>query len=119
MREILDIYMQKARLISLEGRMFWSWLPCGQSPQIAHPMPAQAAVKPGARDVRIEELTNHCQKIIQRHQQRLAKRHSDRLLRRVQCRLQPVRRVAAIMNAVAMPPLIHGLFGRAEPLSQD
>jgi hypothetical protein len=36
-----------------------------------------------------------------------------------QCGLKPVRRVTAIMNVVTMPPLVNGLFGRAEPPSQD
>ncbi len=48
LREILDVHVQITRLVGFEGRMFWSWLPCGQSPQIAHPMPAQAAVQPRA-----------------------------------------------------------------------
>jgi hypothetical protein len=38
-----------------------------------------------------------------------------RLLRRGQGRLQPVRCVAAIMNAVAVLPLVDGLLGRPEP----
>jgi hypothetical protein len=33
--------------------------------------------------------------------------------------LQPVRRVAAIMDAVAMPSFVEGLLSRSEPFGQD
>ena len=45
--------------------------------------------------------------------------HRRRLLRRGQCGLQPVRRVAAIMHAVAMPPLVDGLLVCRENDSLD
>ena len=41
----------------------------------------------------------------------------DRFLFRLT--LQPVRRVAAVMNAVAVFPFVDGLLGRAEPLRQN
>ncbi len=34
-------------------------------------------VKPRARDVRVQELTHHGQKVIERYQQCLAQRHSQ------------------------------------------
>ena len=46
-------------------------------------------------------------------------RHRHRLLCRGQCRLQPVRRVAAVMNTVAVLTFVNGLLGRTEPLHQD
>ena len=61
-------------------------------------MPAKAAVKPRARDVRVQELTHHGQKVIERYQQCLAQRHSHDLLRRRQCGLKPMRCVAAILD---------------------
>jgi hypothetical protein len=42
-----------------------------------------------------------------------------RTLCRGQCRLQVVRRVAAVMHAVAVLPLTDGLLGRAEPFCKD
>ena len=49
-----------------------------------------------------------------RHQQRRAQRHATALLRRVQRRLQPVRRVAAVMHAVAVPPFADGVAADVE-----
>ena len=98
-------------------------MPCAwvfrlQIAQIAHPMPPQTPVKPGARDLRVEKLPHHRQQVIDRHQQRLAQDDRYCLLRRRQRGLQPVRRVAAVMHALTMPPFVDGLLGRAEPLRQ-
>jgi len=45
---------------------------------------------------------------------RLAQCHSDGLLRRRQCGLKPVRRMATILDAVALAPFINGLRGNPE-----
>ena len=131
--QILHVDVDIARLVSLEGAVFGPRRLCLQVTQVADAMPTQTAVQTRARDVRVQEFSYHRQKIIERHQQRLAKGDSNCHLCRVQCRLQPVRRVTAIMNVVTMLPLIHGLFvcrendsldrfltlQTAEPLSQD
>jgi hypothetical protein len=83
-----------------------------QVKQVAHAMPAKAAVKPRARDARVQELTNHGQQVIERYQQCLAQRHSHDLLRGRQGGLKPVRRVAAILDGVALAPFPYGLLGR-------
>jgi hypothetical protein len=89
-------------------------LPGLQVAQIADAMPAQTAVEPRARDIRIQELAHHRQQVVERHQQRLAQRHGDGLLRRRQGRLQPMRRVAAIRNTVALAPFVDRLRIRQE-----
>jgi len=52
--------------------------------------------------VRIEELAHYREQVVERQQKRLAQRHRDGLLRRRQRRLQAVRRVAAVVNVVAV-----------------
>jgi len=73
--------------------------------------PAQAAVETRARDVRVQELAHHREQVVERQQQRPAQGHGNGLLRRRQRRLQPVRGVAAVMNAVPIAPLPDGLLG--------
>jgi hypothetical protein len=90
-----------------------------QIAQIAHPVATQTPVETGARDIRVQELPNHRQQVIQRNQKRGAQCHRDRLLRKRQRGLQPVGRVAAVKHAVAVPPLVDRLLGRPEPLRQD
>ena len=68
--------------------------------------------------VRVEELPHHRKQVVDRHQQRLAQDHRHGLLRRGQSRLQPVRRVAAVMHRVSVLPFVDGLLGRAEPFRQ-
>ena len=111
--------MQVARLVGLERLVLW---PGGfrlQIAQIAHPVPPQAAVEARARNLGVQELADHGERVVDRHQQRLAQNDRHRLLRRGQGRLQPVRCVAAIMHAVAVLPLVDGLLGRPEPLRKD
>ena len=83
--------------------------------------PAARAADDGgrARHLRVQELAHHRQQVIKRHPQRLAQDNCHRLLRRGQRGLQPVRRVAAVMNRVAVPPFVDGLLGCAEPLRQS
>ena len=81
-----------------------------ENPQVADAMPPQARIQARARDIRIQELPNHGKQIIQRHQQGLAHGHRDSLLRRGQCCLQPVRRVAAVIHAVAFALFPHRLL---------
>ena len=86
-----------------------------QIAQIANPMPPKTPVEARTRDIRVHELPDHRQQVGERDQQCFAQNDRHRLLRRVQGRLQPVRCVAAIMNAVAVLPLVNGLLGRPEP----
>ena len=58
------------------------------------------------------------QQVVDRHQQRLAQNHRNGLLCRCRRGLQPVRRVAAIMDAVAVPPFVDRVLGRAETFRQ-
>ena len=60
-------------------------------------MPTQTPVEPGARDVRVQELPHHAEKVVERQQQRLAQGHRHRLLWRRERRLQPMRGVAPVM----------------------
>lgn len=58
------------------------------------------------------------QQVIERYQQRRAKGDRNGLLGRGQRRLQAVRCMTAVVNAVAVLPFIHRLLGRAEAFSQ-
>ena len=72
-------------------------------------MPPQTAVQARARRVRIEKLPDHGKQIVERDQQRLSQGHRDGFLRWRQCRLQPMRGMATILNAVPLAPFINGL----------
>ena len=67
----------------------------------------------------VERIRTHHGRWPARIHHHLHQNHRHRLLRRGQRGLQPVRRVAAIMNAVAMLPFVDGLLSRPEPLRQD
>ena len=110
--------MQVAGLVGLERLVLRPRRYRLQIAQIAHPVPTQTAVKPRARDVRVQELADHGEQVVDRHQQRLAQHDRHRHLRRGQRRLQAVRGVAAVMHAVPVLPLVDGLLGRAKPLRQ-
>ena len=78
---------------------------------------------PGFRNSRSETLRRHWVKpngereqVVDRHTKRLAQNNRDRLPCRRQYRLPVVRRVAAVVDAVAMLPFADRLSGRAEPL---
>jgi len=105
--------------IGLESLVLRLWGLVLQIAQVAHPVPAQTAVQTGARGIRVEKLADHCQEVIERNQQRLAQRHRDGLLRRRQRRLQPVRRMAAIFDAVAVTPFVDRLLRGPEPVRQN
>ena len=102
--------MQIARLICLEGRVCrlgFFWL---QLAQVAHTMTAQAAIKTGPRNMWVQELAHHGEQIIQRQKQGCSQCNSHSLLRRAQCGLKPVRRVAQVVDAIALTPLPDGLL---------
>ena len=82
-------------------------------------MAAQAPVQTRTRDLRVQEFSDHRQQIIDRDRQRPAQNHRYGLLCRGQRGLQLVRRVAAVMNALSMPPFVDGLLSRPEPFRQD
>jgi len=68
--------------------------------------------------MRVQELAHHGQQVVKRHQQRLSQRHRHGLLGRRQGGLQPVRRVAAILDAVALAPLVDRLRRHTETRGQ-
>jgi len=72
-------------------------------------MPPQTAVQARARRVRIEKLPDHGKQIVERDQQRLSQGHRDGFLRWRQRRLQPMRGMATILDAVPLAPFINGL----------
>ncbi|CUH40984.1 hypothetical protein JSE7799_03725 [Jannaschia seosinensis] len=118
LRQVFHVDVEVARLVGLEGAVLRLGRLGLQVAQVSHAMPAQAAIQPRARGVRVQELPHNRQQIIQRHQQRLSQGHRDGLLRWCQRRLEPVRRVAAIRDAVALAPLVNGLLRYAEALGQ-
>ncbi len=85
----------------------------------ADPMPTQASIQPGARDVRVEKLADHGEQVVERQQQTLSQRDRHGLLRRCQRGLQPVRRVAPVVDGIALAPLSDGLLRDAVALGHD
>ena len=116
LRQVFHVDMDVSRLVSLEGAVLRLLFLGRELAQVSHAMPPQATIQARARGVRVQELAHHCQQVIQRDQQRLAQGHRDGLLRRRQCGLKPVRRVAAILDAVSLAPFIDGLRGDPEAL---
>lgn len=119
LRQILHVDVDITGLASLESAVFRPGRLGLQVAQIAHTMPAKAAVEPRARDIRVQELPHHGQQVIERDQQGLAQRHGHGFLRGRKRGLQAVLRMAAILNAVALAPLPDGLFGRPVALCQN
>ena len=115
LRQVFHVDMQVAGLVGLEGAVRRLRLFRLQRPQVAQAMAPQAAVEAGPRDLRVEELAHHGQQVVERQQKRLAQRHRNGLLRRRQRRLQPVRRVAPVVNVLAVAPLPHRLLARPKP----
>ena len=108
--QILDVDVQVAGFVGLEAAVRGLGLLRLQRLQVAHPVAPQAAVEARAGNMRIEELAHHGEQVIERQEKRLAQRHRDGLLRRGQRRLQPVRRVAPVVDIVATAPLPNRLF---------
>lgn len=119
LRQILHVDMDVSRLIGLEAAVLGARRFGLQIAQISDAMPAQATIQTRARDVRVQELAHYGKQVIERDQKRLAQGHGDSLLGGRQGRLKSVRRVAAIFNAVAVTPLINGLFRRPVSLRQN
>jgi hypothetical protein len=69
------------------------------------------------RGIGVEELVHHRQQVVERHQQRPAQRHHRQCGR--QRRLQPMRRMTAIFNAVAVASFVNRLFGRPGPVREN
>ncbi|CAM4420544.1 hypothetical protein PARU111607_18005 [Palleronia rufa] len=116
LRQVFHVDMQIAGLIGPERlvrrlRRLWC-----EVAELAHPMSPQTAIQPGARDVRVQELANDGQQVVERQQQSLPQRYGNRLLGRGQRRLQPVRGVAVVVNAIPLAPLPDRLFGDAVAL---
>ena len=111
--------MDVSGLISPEGAVFWPGDLGLQISQVADAMTAQAAVQPRARGIRVQELTDDSQKIVERDQQRLAQRYGEALLGWRQRRLQPMGRMAAILDAIALAPLVDGLRCHPETLGKN
>jgi hypothetical protein len=95
--------------VGFEATVFWSGDLGLQVAQVPHTVTTQASIQPRPRDIRVQELTNDSQKIIERDLQCRAQRNCNGLLGRLQRCLQPMRRVAAILDAVALAPLVDGL----------
>jgi hypothetical protein len=60
-RQVFHIDVDVSGLISLETAMLGAGLLSLEIAQVANPVPAQAAIQPGARDIRIQKLPNHGQ----------------------------------------------------------
>lgn len=109
--QVFHVDMQVAGLICLEGPVRGLRLFRLQRPQIARPMATQAAVQTGSRDMRVEELAHHGQQIVEWQEQCLAQHDRDGFLSRSQRRLQPVWRVAPVVDVVPITPLPDSLLG--------
>ena len=70
LRQVFDVDMQIPRLICFERTVCRPGFFRLQVAQVANTMAAQAAIKAGARYMWVQELTYHCEQVIQRQQQR-------------------------------------------------
>ena len=110
--QVFHIDMDVAGLVGLERAVFWFDSLGFEIAQVADAMTSQAPVEARARGVRVQELADHGKQVVERYQQRLAQSHRDSFLRRCQRRLKPMRRMAAILDAVALAPFPYSLFSR-------
>ena len=106
-------------LVSLEGAVLGLGSLALQLTQVAHPVPTQATIQPRARYIRVQKLPHHRQKIVQGKQQRLAQRDCHGLLRRRQGCLKAMWRVAFVLHAVTVTPLINRLLRNPVSVSQN
>ena len=106
--QVFHVDVEVARLVDGKGAVLGLGSLRLQRPQVAHPVAAQAAIQPRARDLRVDELAHDRQQIVQRQQQSLAQFHRDDLLRRGQGGPQPMRRVRPVFEARAVLPLEDG-----------
>lgn len=118
LKQILHIDVQVTRLIGFEGAVLRLRRTGLQLAQVTHGMPAKASIQPRARDIEVQKFAHNRQQVIERDHQRLAHRNGANLLSRRQRRLQPMRRVAAVLDAFALAPLVDGLRGNIETRGQ-
>ena len=97
LRQILDVHMHIARNIALErlvrGRLGLRL----EGVEIAHAMPAQTAIEPGAGHLAAEEFPGDGKQVIQGKQQRAPQVHDDGFLGRCEVCLQVVRESTRIL----------------------
>jgi hypothetical protein len=116
--ELLHVDVQTARLESVEATVLGPGRLGLQVTQVAKAMQTKAAIKTGARDMRVRELAHHGQQVVELHQQGLAQRHRHGLLSRRQGGLQLVRRVAVTLETVAPAPFVDRLLCHPEARGQ-
>ncbi|KLN52043.1 hypothetical protein VPARA_68440 [Variovorax paradoxus] len=121
LRQVLDVNVNKTRLVVLEGfrrLLGLIVLLLQQRFEAAHPMAAQAAVKPRAGHRRVNELSRHHQQVIQRQQEQAPELDHDSLLGGRQHGAQLVRAVRAVFHAVPQVPFARCCHGDVVKLGQ-
>jgi hypothetical protein len=111
--QVLDVDVQKARLVVLEGLLGGrgAALLLHQVAQVRYAMTTQAAPQASARDGRIDELTRDSEQVVRRQQERPAQFHDDELLVRRQGRTHRLRAMGAIRRAFTILPFSDRLSG--------
>ena len=107
LREVLDVHMQEARGVVLEGleRLDLALDLRLQALEVGDLVAAQAAVQSGSRDVGVDELPGDCQQVIQGQQQHAAQLDDEQFLANAQCRGEDVGAMRSILRVVAALPL--------------
>lgn len=106
--QVLDIYMDKARLVVLErllGHRFVAWQDGHQIAQVGHAMAAQAAPQAGPGDLGVDELARDGEQVVRRQQERFPQRHDDQFLRWRQRGVHRNRIMGQIHRTLANLPL--------------
>ena len=121
LRQVLDVNVNEARLVVLEG---FRRLPglivllIQQDFEVGHPMAAQAAVKPRAGYCRVDKFARHHQQVIQRQQEQTPEFDHDSLLGGRQHGAQLVRAVRAVFHAAPLVPFARCCHGDVVKLGQ-
>lgn len=102
LRQVFCVGMKIPGLIGLEGSVCRLGLIRLQSPQIANSVMTWARGQPAPRDIGVQELAQNSEQAIQRQKQALAPGNRYGLLRRGQRSLKLVRRVAQVMDVIAL-----------------
>jgi len=107
LREVLDVHMQEARGVVLEGleRLDLALDLRLKALEVGDLVAAQAAVQSGSRDVGVDELPGDSQQVIQGQQQHAAQLDDEQFLANAQCRGEDVGAMRSILRVIAAFPL--------------
>lgn len=111
LRQVLDVDVDEAWLVVLEGLLRGDLLSLGRRDQVRqarHALTLEQARDARTRDGRVDVLLGNEQQVVEGQVERLAQRKHDRLLRLAQGRVQGVGPVRTVIDVVPLEPLCGG-----------